>query len=283
MTSGIPYAEVIGDPIAHSKSPLIHKFWLERLGMPGDYRATRVGPGDLADYLENRRRDPLWRGCNVTMPLKLAIPALLDAHRLPEHADEPVNLVTCGVGLLNGTNTDVRGLLDPLRALDQGRLSWICDGAANTPRNAVILGSGGVLHSVVRVVHSLGYRPITVVARSEAKLRALLGAAARDIAYLPWGTPLPASDLLVNATPLGMAGHEAMPYDAGALRKDGILFEMIYLPLVTPLLASARTRGRRVVDGLQMLVAQAAPSFEALFGTAPPREHDSELRALLTA
>lgn len=283
MTSGVPYAEVIGDPIAHSKSPLIHNFWLAKLGIEAEYRATRVERDGLASFFAERRRDPRWRGCNVTMPLKLAAPALLDDHRLPDQADEPVNLVTCRDGRLKGTNTDVVGLLEPLRTLDARRLTLVGKDRASAPRSAVVLGSGGVLHSVVRVLKSLGYRPITIVARSEEKMRALLGATGRDIAYLPWGSALPPADLLVNATPLGMVGHATMPYDAGSLRKDAILFEMIYQPLVTPLLAGARARGLRLVDGLQMLVAQAAPSFEALFGTAPPRDHDAALRALLTA
>lgn len=283
MTPGVPYAEVIGDPVAHSKSPLIHGFWLEKLGLPGAYRATKVRTDELADFLAQRRRDPLWRGCNVTMPLKLAVPAFLDAHRDPSMRDEPVNLVSNDKGRLTGTNTDIVGLLQPLRALDARRLALIGEERASEPRTAVVLGSGGVLQSVVRALKSLGYRPITIVARNEQKVRSSVGPSSGQVHYQPWGTPLPPCDLLVNATPLGMAGQPPLHYTADALRPEGILFEMIYHPLVTPLLADARARGLRLVDGLQMLVAQAAPSFAQLFGTPPPREHDQELRERLLA
>lgn len=264
MTSGLPYAEVIGDPIDHSKSPLIHKFWLEKLAIDGDYRATRVSEAELASFLQHRRADPAWRGCNVTMPLKLAAADLLNARG-------PVNLIGRHGNELRGDNTDVGGIIEPLRDL------------ATKPGSAVILGSGGVLLSVLQALEALGFAQVTIVARSETKVRDLVGAGSTHWHFLPWGSPLPASDLLLNATPLGMAGQPALPYDAASVDEGGMLFEMIYNPLVTPLLADARRRGLHCVDGLQMLVSQAAPSFETLFGQPAPRQHDAELRALLTA
>ncbi len=278
-----PYAEVIGDPIGHSKSPLIHNFWLQKLGLAGDYRRTQVRPDELAAFLAQRREDSLWRGCNVTMPLKLAVTPLLDKHRDPAASTEPINLVVRENGCLHGTNTDVFGVLEPLRARKAQRLKFVGEQGMDEPRRAVVLGSGGVLHSAVRALKSLGYWPITVVARSEAKVRELLGASGAQLPFLTWGSPLPSCYLLVNATPLGMAGHGPLPYDASSVVEGGIVFEMIYQPLVTPLVADARARGRDVVDGLEMLVAQASPSFERLFGAATPRQHDRELRALLTA
>ena len=168
MTPDVPYAEVIGDPVEHSKSPLIHHFWLGKLGLRGEYRRTRVGPHELADYLGERRRDSLWRGCNVTMPLKLAVSPLLDAHCDPLATAEPVNLVVPEGGRLHGTNTDIFGIMEPLRAREAQRLAIVGEQRADEPRSAVVLGSGGVLHSAVRALKSLGYCPITVVARREA-------------------------------------------------------------------------------------------------------------------
>ena len=280
MTSAQPYAEVIGDPIAHSKSPLIHGFWLDKLGIDARYDATRVTAAELPGFLEQRRADPAWRGCNVTMPLKIAAAALLDEHRSPDRVNEPVNLLIKEKGRLIGTNTDVHGVLEPLRmaARPLPGSSWP---ASDAPRSAVVLGSGGVLLSVTRVLKSLGYRPVTVVARSEEKLRELLDQEGGQLRFVPWGAPLPACDLLVNATPLGMAGQGPLSYDAASVRPDGLVFEMSYDPLVTSLVADARARGLRWIDGLQMLVAQAAPSFERLFGQPAPREHDAELRELL--
>ena len=290
MTSDVPYAEVIGDPVDHSKSPLIHGFWLKKLGLEGQYRATRVTADQLPTYLTSRRADPAWRGCNVTMPLKLEVASLVDRHRSPERPGDPVNLVVRdGDGLL-GTNTDVHGILEPVRALLQARerqaaSPWFQERSSTSgePLSAVVLGSGGVLQSATRALRSLGYYPLTVVARSEAKVRRLLGSDHERFATLPWGRPIPSCDLLVNATPLGMEGHGMMPYDASPVRERGAVFEMIYAPLETSLLADARRRQLRVIDGLQMLVAQAAPSFEQLFGAPPPRKYDAELRELLTA
>jgi shikimate dehydrogenase len=281
MTSALPYAEVIGDPISHSKSPLIHGFWLKHLGIEGEYRATRISEAELAAFLQQRRSDPRWLGCNVTMPLKLAAASLTDEHRSPEHGHEPVNLIIRRGNHLHGTNTDIIGILDPLRNLDRPA-TLVAGQRRDQPRSAVVLGSGGVLLSVTRALKSLGYRPVTIIARSKEKVDQLLGPERGQWRFLPWGSEIPACDLLVNATPLGMKGQPALPYDSSSVNRGGAVFDMIYDPLLTPLLAEGRARGLRQVDGLQMLVAQAAPSFEQLFGVAPPREHDAELRALLT-
>lgn len=268
MTAEVPYAEVIGDPVSHSKSPLIHRFWLEKLGLKGDYRATRVTEGELSAFLRERRDDPTWRGCNVTMPLKLAAASALSE-------SGPLNLIVRQGEALIGLNTDVTGIVDPLRAL-------MSDPQTYAP-SAVILGSGGVLLSVVQALNTLGFKQLTIVARSRDKVRGLLGSEPAMWRFFPWGAPLPASDLLINATPLGMAGQPPLPYNAASVNEGGVLFEMIYNPLVTALLADGQRRGLHCVDGLQMLVAQAAPSFEKLFGAPAPRQHDAELQALLTA
>ena len=284
MTPGVPYAEVIGDPISHSKSPLIHKFWLKKLGMEGDYRALQVRLDELADYFAERSRDPLWRGCNITMPLKLAALAHVIKPHDPSFPPEPVNLAVPKDDRVHGFNTDIHGLLEPLTALDPKRFDLSGRTQRDLPLTAVVLGSGGVLYSVAWVLMSLGYNPIVLVARSRDKVDAFLGKAdRRQFGVLPWGAALPPCDLLVNATPLGMEGQRALPYNASSVRAGGIVFEMLYHPLETLLLADARARGLRCVDGLQMLLGQAAPSFGILFGTPPPREHDVELRGLLTA
>jgi shikimate dehydrogenase len=236
-----------------------HRFWLTKRGMAGDYRATCVTEADLPAFLEQRRADPQWRGCNVTMPLKLSAASHLTPIDLPHVNVKPVNLIVREGDQLRGTNTDVVGILDPLRSL----LS------PDEPRSAVVLGSGGVLLSAARVLKSLGYRPVTIVARSEQKCTTCLGGA-EAMALSALGRAASPTDLLVNATPLGMRGQPELPYDASSVNKGGVLFEMIYDPLVTPLLADGRRRGLGCRGRLQMLVAQAAPSFEQLFG-APPR------------
>lgn len=284
MTSSIPYAEVIGDPIAHSKSPLIHRFWLDKLRLTGDYRAVRVTGDQLAAYFETRRRDADWRGCNITMPHKLAAVAHVHKHHDPSFPPEPVNAASVRSGRLEGFNFDIHGLMEPLLTLDGGRRHPADQTGQGIPRTAVVLGSGAMLYSTAWVLMSLGYTPVLVAARNRVALTAFLAKAdQRHVRPIPWGEPLPTCDLLINATPLGMAGRAPLPYDAGCVRENGIVLEMGYHPLKTPLLADARRRGLRIVDGLQILVSQAAPSFHLFFGAAAPRRFDRELRELLSA
>jgi shikimate dehydrogenase len=279
MTSQ-PYAEVIGDPVGHSKSPLIHGFWLDKLELDGAYRALRVTTAELGGYFEVRARDPDWRGCNITMPHKLAALAYVHKHQDPSFPPEPINLAAPLRGRIEGVNTDTTGMLEPLLALG-GQLSEAQSGA---PRTAVVLGAGGVFFSAAQVLMALGYSPIIAVVRDRARIDAFLAKAdRRQFAVARWGDPLPACDLLVNATPLGMSGQAALPYDASSVREGGIVFDMIYQPVETALLADARRRGLRTVDGLQMLVGQAAPSFQLFFGQPAPRQFDGELRERLVA
>jgi shikimate dehydrogenase len=202
----------------------------------------------------------------------------------PSFPPEPVNLAVAKEGAIHGFNTDIHGLMEPLVALQPERLDLSGRTQKEQTLTAVVLGAGGVLYSVAWVLMSLGYNPIILVARSREKVERFLERAdRRQFGVLPWGDPLPSCDLLVNATPLGMEGQGRMPYDASSVRAGGIVFEMLYHPLETCLLADARARGLRCIDGLQMLLGQAAPSFQLLFGAPAPRQHDQELRELLTA
>jgi len=265
----IPYAEVIGDPIAHSKSPLIHRFWLQRLSSEGDYRAVRVGRKELGAYLDERRRDPDWRGCNITMPLKEAVLGLID--QVSDEAGRlgAVNCIALGPSRrLYGTNFDSDAVLQPLLSF-----SW--------SDRAVLVGNGGAARAALWALRLLGFNEILVLSRDPAKATAMAEQLGIDIRTAPLGGQ-PECSLLINATPLGMAGFPPLPISVDAMPRGATLFEMIYNPLVTPLAAAARDRGLRVIDGLTMLIGQAALSFERFFGTPAPRERDAELRELLT-
>jgi len=278
MTSS-PYAEVIGNPVAHSKSPLIHRFWLDQLGLGGDYKATRVGMDELQAYFDARLADPAWRGCNITMPLKTAAHAIVVGGQ-PGGAPglNGVNLAVPRNGKLHGSATDLVGILLPLA------MSEVEAPTASVTKQAVVLGAGGVLMPTIQALVNRKYRRIHVVARSPVRVEAArMVLPYVDIVHVPWGEALPSSELLVNATPLGMHGRDDNPYDASSVTTDGLVFEMIYHPVETGLVVDARRRGLRVIDGLQMLLHQAAPSFEAFFGVPPPRERDPELRKLLVA
>ena len=269
------FAEVIGDPIAHSKSPLIHGFWLAKLKFDGDYRATHVRPEDLAAYIAARRKDPDWLGCNVTVPHKEAIVPHVDA--LTETAREvgAVNLVF-GRGRLTGGNTDVAGIVN---ALGPAPVERVC-----------LIGSGGAALAAVAAFRLMGVRHLGLNVRNQAKGAALLERSGLAGRVGPVDDPanLAGADLIVNASILGMTGQSAMPArvleEVARLGNDDVtVFDMVYAPLETPLLAAARGRGLRTVDGLAMLIGQAADAFQLLFGAAPPRQDDIELRALLTS
>jgi shikimate dehydrogenase len=272
---GLPYAEVIGDPVGHSKSPAIHKYWLEKLGIEGDYRHCRVPSGKLAAYFEARAADADWRGCNITMPHKLA--ALDHVHRQgdPSVPAGPINIAIPRGGRIEGMNSDIDGLMEPLLA-HVGRV-----GRQLGP--AIVVGAGGALHPAMSVLSALGYGPIWIVVRDDAKAARIAkqyqGMQGRTIGF---DAPLPPANLLVNATPLGMTGFPPFPLSLDSLSPGAIVFDMIYEPLDTFLLQKARARGLRTIDGLNMLIAQAAVSFQCFFGAMAPRSHDIELREHLT-
>lgn len=281
-----PYAEVIGDPIAQSKSPKIHNFWLGKLGIEADYRACHVRPEELADYLAARRADPLWRGCNVTMPHKQAVMPLLDRINPPADAIGAVNtIVPLGDGALAGTNTDAAGFLEPL-ARDLAQTHYF--------RMARILGTGGAARAIIAALAGEGFT-LVVAGRDPAKARALLDELAPkgehhaiDIAHFADATDFPfddrtgCCDLVINASSLGMQGQPPLAFDWSHAPPGAIAYDIVTAPLDTPLLQTARASGHRAIDGLSMLIGQAAVAFEKFFGQPAPRQHDAELRAILT-
>jgi len=263
------YAEVIGDPIAQSKSPLIHRFWLDRLGIAGDYRACLVPPARLADYLAERRDDPDWRGCNVTMPHKIAVMALVDDPGAVRGSIGAMNTVVRQGGGLIGANTDAAGFWAPLAGHDLAG------------RQVAVVGSGGAARAVLFALANAGVGEVTMIARDLSKATALLEAFGLKGRAVPLTTPVPAAALLVNASSLGMAGQPSLDLDLAALPGDALVYDVVYSPLETPLLAAARGRGLATIDGLAMLIGQAAVAFALFFNAAAPREADAELRALL--
>ncbi len=281
-----PYAEVIGDPIVQSKSPAIHGFWLKKLGISADYRAAHVRSSGLADYLAARRADPLWRGCNVTMPHKQAIMPLLDAVDPQAERIGAVNTVVRGAdGQLTGYNTDAEGFLEPIRPLLAQRHLY---------RMARIIGAGGAARAIVAALADHGFT-LVLAARDPAKARALLDELAPgsehhavDLAHFAPETDFVFDDrqglldLIVNASPLGMAGQSPLAFDFSHAPPGSVVYDIVTHPLNTPLLAEARVRGFPTIDGLAMLIGQAAIAFEKFFGQPAPRDGDAELRKILT-
>lgn len=268
----MPYAEVIGDPIAHSKSPLIHGFWLRKLGIEGAYRSAHVTADALPAYFESRRADPLWRGCNVTVPHKLAVMEFVaDPGGVRDGIGAMNTVLRAPDGTLSGTNTDAGGFFTPLAEVP----------LAGAP--VTVIGAGGAARAVLFALSRIGVGPVAVLNRNVLKGAALLAAFGLKGQALPLDAALPASALIVNASTLGMAGMPPLAPDLSAQPDDCVVYDIVYAPLQTELLAAAEARGLETIDGLEMLVGQAALAFELFFGIAPPREHDAELREQLIA
>lgn len=273
---GVPYAEVIGDPIAHSKSPLIHKFWLHKLGIEGDYRATRASAGELAAYLASRRADPDWRGCNVTMPHKQRILPLLD-----EVAGElrAVNCVLPRSGRLVGISTDEEGIYEATRHWE------VCP----TGAPVCLLGAGGAAMALVESLDALCYVNFHLVVRDPGKGAAFLDSCAaggKVFAFEEAVVAMRGATAVVNATPLGMAGFPAMPETVleglCGIARDRYALDMVTSPANTAFVKRARALGFTVTDGPVMLVGQARQAFAHFFGPRPSRAYDAGLRKRLT-
>ena len=282
------YAEVIGDPIAQSKSPAIHGYWIEKLGLDAEYRACHVTPDGLADYIASRRDDPDWCGCNVTMPHKQAIVPLLDRLEIGAELVGAVNTVTRRHnGALIGSNTDGAGFLEPLRR-ELSRDHYF--------RMARVLGTGGAARAIVAALAEHGIT-IVLAGRNPEKAAALLAEIdpegehhAAPLSHFAQPTDFAFDDregcfdLIVNASPLGMAEQPPLAFDFSHAPPGSIVYDIVTHPLDTPFLQDARASGFRTLDGLNMLIGQAAEAFTKFFGVRPPRDDgDAELRAILTA
>lgn len=263
------YAEVIGDPIAHSKSPAMHCFWLAEIGIDADYRAHRVGADELPSYLRARRGDPYWRGCNVTAPLKQAIIPYLTTTGPDARAIGAVNTVIAqGDGDLHGVNTDAHGVLFAL--------------ADTQVEHAVVIGAGGAARAALFALKVMAVPQVTVINRDMIRARQALDDLEIDGGVLPLGTAV-AADLLINASVLGMAGQPYVPFDLATLAGGATVFDMVYAPLDTDLLRRARAAGLRTIDGLTMLTEQGAMAFAAFFDAGPDHADTPALRALLAS
>ena len=280
------YAEVIGDPVARSKSPTIHNFWLGKLGISGGYRAVRVTAAELGGFLAERAKDPDWRGCNVTMPLKQAVIAHCDRLDAIAEAIGAANTVVREGDALVGRNTDAGGFLAPLRPL-LAATHWF--------RMARVLGAGGAARAIVAALAAEGFT-IVLAGRDPAKAQTLLDELAPDgehhavdLAHFLEPTDFAfddrdgCCDLIVNASPLGMRGQPPLAFDWSHAPPGSTAYDIVTDPVDTDFLRRARAAGFETVDGLSMLIGQAALAFEMFFDAQAPRQHDAELRALLTA
>lgn len=265
-----PSAGVIGWPVAHSKSPLIHRFWLGKLGIDGDYGRFPVHPDALAAAVAALPALGL-RGVNVTVPHKTAVMPLLDAVDSAAAAVGAVNTIVVHADRLTGYNTDVAGIAGAVADLDLAG------------RTVALIGAGGAARALLAVARARGAGHVAIFNRSTDKAATLLGEFALAGSVHPLDAPLPPAVLVFNATSLGMTGQPPLPIDLTLLPADAVVFDAVYAPLDTALLQAARARALRTIDGLAMLIGQAAAAFEYFYGAPAPRAFDAELRTVLTA
>jgi len=274
VTTALRAACVIGWPVEHSRSPLIHNYWLKRYGIAGEYRREAVRKEEFAAFAETLAARG-YVGANVTVPHKEAAFALSQPDERAR-AIGAVNTLWLESGVLRSTNTDVEGFLDNLDACAP---RWDRDTG-----KALVLGAGGAARAVIYGLLSRGVERIVVANRTAGRAEALRTRFGKRVQVADWAevaAELVDAALLVNTTTLGMHGQPALALDLARLRGHAIVADIVYVPVVTPLLAAARVRGLLTADGLGMLLHQAVRGFMLWFGRTP--EVTGELRALVEA
>jgi shikimate dehydrogenase len=279
--SGTIRAGVMGWPISHSRSPVLHGHWLKRYGIDGSYVAIPVRPDDLGPALRALPGKG-FAGVNLTVPHKELAMDIVDRVDTVGARIGAVNTIVVGVdGTLAGTNTDAYGFIENLRQGAGGSLDWWRD------RPAVVLGAGGASRAVVVALCDAGLTALRLVNRTRDRTERLAelvdrcGGAAQVVDWEDRAAALDGAGLLVNSTTLGMQGAPPLDLTLDALPVDALVHDIVYAPLETGLLAAARARGNQVVDGIGMLLYQAQPAFEAWFGRRPAV--DADLRAAVLA
>ncbi len=268
-------AFVIGHPIAHSRSPLIHNYWLKTYGIDGSYEPIDIAPDRLPDFFD-QLRSGVFAGGNVTIPHKEMAFALSDQLDPLAEAIGAVNTLVTGNGVVRGSNTDYMGFLGNL---DQAAPGW-----DRGLKEVIVLGAGGACRAIVVALKSRGVPRIHLLNRTVQKAEdvaidlegPILAGSLGDFAGLA-----PTAGLVINTTSVGMKETRFEHLDLTRLPKTTLVTDLVYVPLITPLLAEAKALGLKTVDGLGMLLHQAVPGFEAWFGRKP--EVTPELRALVEA
>jgi len=266
---------VIGWPVEHSRSPLIHGYWLEHYTIDASYTKQAVAPHELAEFLSNFKARG-FAGANVTVPHKEAALAAADVADAAALAIGAANTLWIENDRLHASNSDGYGFL---ANLDEAAPGWDDD---KSP--ALVLGAGGAARAVLHGLISRGYSEIRIVNRTKSRAAALTAHFAGPVQVFDWedrDAQLEYCRLVVNTTTLGMTGEVPLEIDLAGARKQTVVTDLVYSPLKTGLLENAAARGLRTVDGLGMLLHQAVPGFEKWFGVRP--EVTRELRALVTA
>ncbi len=255
MSSNFQIAAVIGHPIGHSLSPDIHGYWLKEKNIHGEYRAHDVVPAALADAIRKFAGEG-YVGLNVTLPHKETVMALCDDLSDAARAIGAVNTVVFANDKIYGDNTDAAGFADNLLEADEDRVF----------DSAIILGAGGAARAVCFALKNLGVLDFTVLNRDIARAEKLLSELGLAGTAAALSAQHDQADIIVNCTSLGMTGQPHLAFNLGQVGKNTVVADIVYKPLQTEFLKAARKRGCRTVDGLGMLIHQAAAAFEQFYG-----------------
>ncbi len=269
---------VVGWPIDHSRSPIIHNYWIEQHGLKGSYERQACPPEDFERFLASMEGAGFIGG-NVTIPHKEAAFRGVGWCDGTAQALGAVNTLWLDGGQICGSNTDGYGFLANLDDLAPG---W--SSVENLDRGALVIGAGGASRAVVHALVERGFKTVVIANRTLERAQQLaenFGPACLATGLADALDRLPAPAFVVNTTSLGMGKNVELPIDVSGLPEDTLVHDIVYTPLVTPLLGAARKSGLRTVDGLGMLLHQAVPGFERWFGIRP--EVTAELRALVLA
>jgi shikimate dehydrogenase len=267
MSGDVKLAGIMGSPVSHSLSPRLHGYWLSYYGIDGAYVPLPVQPRQLKNAL--RALSVLgFRGANLTLPHKEAALGFVDhIEPLARRVGAVNTIIVCGDGSLEGRNTDAFGFKENLRTA-----GFPMNGA----KTATVLGAGGAARAAITALQDTGFAEIQIINRTRVKANecaaALRRAGAGTLTPLAWGDmphALEKTELLVNATSLGMEGQPPLDIDIKPLPKEAWVADVVYAPLMTGLLQKARQKGHPVIDGLGMLLHQARPGFAAWFGVEP--------------
>ena len=256
-------AGVVGHPVKHSRSPIIHGYWLEQFGINGRYDRYDVKPEDFSHFVKTLSEQSL-QGVNVTIPHKEAAFLALDEATERARRLKAANTLWFENGKLWGDNTDSIGFL---ANLDQGHPGWDINA-----KSALILGAGGAARAIIAGLQERNIEKITIANRTRERAEELALTSGGQVAVAEWSKlsfQLESADLVVNTTSLGMSGQPDLDLSLDPLGKNALVTDIVYVPLETNLLKQARLRGNPVVDGLGMLLHQAVPGFEHWFGKRP--------------
>lgn len=266
-------AFVTGFPIKHSRSPLIHGYWLKKHGIDGTYEAVEVHPDAFAAFLVDLQKSG-YAGGNVTLPHKEAAFAAVERRDTAAQAIGAINTLWFEDGILCGGNTDAIGFA---ANLDEQIPQWRDAG------HAMVFGAGGAARAILHALLEAGMT-VDLVNRTLERAQDLahrFGDRVNPITWQDAASRLPHADLLVNSTSLGMSGQPDFPLDLASARSDALASDIVYIPLETPFLSRARQAGLKTSDGLGMLLHQAVPGFEHWFGIRP--QVDAQLRDIILA